>query len=163
MAVTVEVNYETLRQELKKAPERVKLREIRAVLRAAARATVNRAKAIVPVRSYSYTPRGTVKSYEARYPSRRKPGNLRRAINVISGRDKENVTMYAGVKFGPSQKHDGWYAHIVHSGGKKRKIKANPFMELAHQQTGGHNEIMLSKNVAKAIAKSLNRLNATAS
>jgi hypothetical protein len=80
----------------------------------------------------SKIPVGRKWGYSAKYSSRiHPPGNLRDSIGTVVGRSRRTPSVYCGPKsrmaFGRgSTKADGWYAHMIEFGHKKRNGEMQP-------------------------------------
>lgn len=108
------------------------------------------------------------------------PGNLKKSIGTITGRNKENPTVYVG----PRAKNNnlGFYGHFVEYGhniykqGAKRKhsaserarahnnsiaqsrTAANPYMQKTFDETKGQVTAETADKVAKVVQKTIDRL-----
>lgn len=145
-----------------------KKREVIAVLRKVAAATVKVAKQNAPIAQKQHKARGKAIS----------PGNLKKSIGIIVGRkgeSKNNPVIYVGPR--AKGNNDGWYGHFVEYGvnvykkGYKRKrkkganasaaisrTKANPFMQRTYEQTSGRISQEAAQKVAAFIQKRIDKL-----
>jgi HK97 gp10 family phage protein len=150
------------------ATDREKVSETRKVLRKVAQATVKAARSEAPVAKRVHIARKT----------KIEPGTLRKSIGVITGKNKENPTVFVGPRAKGTNK--GWYGHFVHnntnvyrSGFKRKRSaaaksfnaagavavrKGNPFMTRAYNLTKGGVTAGAEKQVAAYIQKRINAL-----
>lgn len=142
--------FEELRQKLLLlANDKDKRRESLVILRQVARPTLAVSKMLVPV------------SQKAHYARRQKinPGNLKESLGLITGKSKDNPTIYVGPR--AKGRFKGWYGHFVHDGHKvynnpgqgrnklkryrqrrrpevvSKQVQGNPFLTRAYEQTRG--------------------------
>ncbi len=154
---------------IKLANPKDKKREVIAILKQVASATVRAAKNNAPVSKKAHTAR----------KKRINPGNLKKSIGVIVGRKgnaKDNPTVYAGPR--AKGNNNGWYGHFVeyghnvykkgfkrsrkkgsnNSGGVTNTTRANRFMQRAYQQTEGKVTQESEQKVAKFIQSRIDKL-----
>lgn len=168
-SIKVEVEgFDELINELKKiADDKNKRREALVILRQIARPTLNVAKQEVPIE----------KNNKAHWARGKKiaPGNLKKSLGLITGRSRENPTIYVGPR--AKRGFDGWYGHFVHDGvnvyrkGFKRKhVKGandkaavtrrpgNPFLTRAYNQTEGKVTADAEAKFVKFVQRRLKKL-----
>lgn len=153
--------------------DKAKKREITAILRKVARATVNAARKFTPVSNKPHRGRSTVIQ----------PGNLKKSIGVIRGKKgsaRTNAVVYVGPR--ARGKYDGYYGAWVHEGkniyrsgfkrnrsgnrkanlkGAKKRTEGQPYMDKAYNATKGQVTQDAEKSVAKYIQKRIDRLSTT--
>lgn len=165
--LSVEVEgFDTLVNRLKQiANDKSKRREVLIILRQVAKPTLEVAKREVPVSKKVHIARN----------ERISPGNLKKSLGTITGKDKENPTILVGPRVKGNNK--GWYGHFVHDGvnvyhkGFKRKhkkgannnsairrTKANPFLTRAYAQTQGKVTADAEAKFVKFVQRRLNKL-----
>src|SRR5690606_17659971 len=158
--------FDALVNEIKKlADDKTKRKESLMILRQIAKPTLEAAKREVPVSKRVHVARG----------ERISPGNLKKSLGTITGKNKENPTNLVGPRVKGSQK--GWYGHMVHDGvnvyrkGFKRKHKkgannnaairrtrANPYLTRAYDQTQGKVTAEAEAKFVKFVQRRLNKL-----
>jgi len=158
--------FDALVNEIKKlADDKTKRKESLMILRQIAKPTLEAAKREVPVSKRVHVARG----------ERISPGNLKKSLGTITGKNKENPTILVGPRVKGSQK--GWYGHMVHDGvnvyrkGFKRKHKkgannnaairrtrANPYLTRAYDQTQGKVTAEAEAKFVKFVQRRLNKL-----
>jgi len=155
----LKLNWTALQNELKKAPEKVKVRELRRVMRAELSVVVQSVRQFVPVRKKTSGIKRTFQKRGAAKSSKilRAPGNLKKSIGIIASR--KTATLFVRPLFGASKKYDGFYGHMVHNGTVNTKTKT-AFMDQAYAATKSIVGANLSAKVTKSIAKSLSNLGA---
>lgn len=164
---SVEVNgFDELVNRLKQvANDKSKRREVLMILRQIAKPTLEVAKREVPVSKKVHIARGQKIS----------PGNLKKSLGTITGKNQENPTILVGPRVKGSNK--GWYGHMVHDGinvyrkGFKRKhkkgannnaavrrTKADPYLTRAYDQTQGKVTAEAEAKFVKFVQRRLNKL-----
>jgi hypothetical protein len=158
--------FDALVNEIKKlADDKTKRKESLMILRQIAKPTLEAAKREVPVSKRVHVARG----------ERISPGNLKKSLGTITGKNKENPTILVGPRVKGSQK--GWYGHMVHDGvnvyrkGFKRKHKkgannnaairrtrSNPYLTRAYDQTQGKVTAEAEAKFVKFVQRRLNKL-----
>lgn len=158
--------FDALVNEIKKlADDKTKRKESLMILRQIAKPTLEAAKREVPVSKRVHVARG----------ERISPGNLKKSLGAITGKNKENPTILVGPRVKGSQK--GWYGHMVHDGvnvyrrGFKRKhkkgannnaairrTKADPYLTRAYDQTQGKVTAEAEAKFVKFVQRRLNKL-----
>lgn len=142
-----------------------KRRELLTILRSVAKPTLTAARNYAPVSKKSHVARGKVIQ----------SGTLKRSLGNITGKNKENPTIYVGPR--AKGKFDGWYGHFVEKGvnvyrtgfKRKRKRGANDkaavrrtegqfFMKRAYDLTKGRVTSDAEKKTAKFIQRRINKL-----
>lgn len=160
--------FDTLREKIKRLPDKVKRREVLKILRRSARSTVKVARMEAPKSDKPHNSRG----------KKIQPGNLRKSIRAASMR-RSRVPM---VVVGPrsSGKYDGWYGrqfvipgHNIYRAGFKRnrkgnqaanaagavsRVPANPFMDRAQAITKGKVTADAVAGTEKYIQRQIDRL-----
>lgn len=155
----VKLKWDLLKNELKKAPDKVKVRELRRVMRAELDIVVKTARQHTPVRDNKKAiSRGSRIKKGISQERFREPGNLQKSIGIIASRKR--AALYVRPRFGNKQKYDGFYGHMVHNG-TRFTTKKTPFMSRAYEATKNVVGTQLDKKVARAIAKSLTNLGVT--
>lgn len=148
-----------------------KRREVLALLRKGAASTVRAARANAPVSKKPHVIGGS------RTKKTVTPGSLKKSIGTITGKNKEQPTIYVGPR--AKGNHLGFYGAWVEKGhniyrsgfkrnrkgkrdynakGAKGTSKATPFMQKAATQTQGKVAQELEKNTAKFIQKKIDKL-----
>lgn len=88
------------------------------------------------------------------------PGNLKRSLGIIRGKNKKYPTVFAGVRskniFGRGGRYDGWYAHMIEYGTVKQPPQ--PFMRPAWAMWKGKTESMIGKAFGKQITRYAKRM-----
>ncbi|WKW47263.1 hypothetical protein P3875_04145 [Myroides sp. JBRI-B21084] len=169
MSSALQVNvqgYEQLKNKLRLiANDKSKRREVLLILRQIAKPTLETAKRMAPVS----------KKTHLAHNQKITPGNLKKSLGTITGKNKENPTILVGPRVKGSFK--GWYGHFVHEGvnvynkGFKRKhkkgvnnssavrrTKSNPFLTRAYQQTEGKVTADAEAKFVKFVQRRLNKL-----
>lgn len=145
--------------------DKTKRREALIILRQIAKPTLAAAKREVPVSKKAHWARN----------EKIAPGNLKKSLGNITGKSKENPTIYVGPR--AKGKNKGWYGHFVHDGvnsyrkGFKRKhkkgannsaavgrTKGNPFLTRAYEQTEGKVTKEAEAKFGKFVQRRLNKL-----
>lgn len=145
--------------------DKSKRRETLIILRQIAKPTLQAAKKEVPVAKKAHRMRGLVIQ----------PGNLKKSLGTITGKNKEVPTILVGPRVKGNNK--GWYGHFVHDGinvyrkGFKRKrvrgandnmairrTKANPFLRRAYERTNGQVTTDAEKRFSKFIQRRIKKL-----
>lgn len=166
-SLNVEVSgFSELANEIKKiANDKTKRKETLIILRQIAKPTLEVAKREVPVSKKVHIARG----------QKIAPGNLKKSLGTITGKNQENPTILVGPRVKGSNK--GWYGHMVHDGvnvyrkGFKRKhkkgannhaavsrTKANPYLTRAYDQTQGKVTADAEAKFVKFVQRRLNKL-----
>jgi len=166
-SLNVEVTgFNELVNELKTiANDKGKRKEALIILRQIAKPTLQVAKREVPISKKVHVARGVKIT----------PGNLKKSLGTITGKNKENPTILVGPRVKGNNK--GWYGHFVHDGvnvyrkGFKRKhkkgannsaavrrTKANPYLTRAYNQTQGKVTAEAEANFVKFVQRRLNKL-----
>lgn len=153
--------------------DKSKRRETLIILRQIAKPTIQAAKNEVPVSKKPHRMRGEIIQ----------PGNLKKSIGTITGKNREVPTILVGPRVKGNNK--GWYGHFVHDGvniyrkGFKRKraggvylersrrinsanalrrTKANPFLRRAIERTNGQVTADAEKRFSKFIQRRIKKL-----
>jgi len=125
--------FDELVSKIKKISSDVdKKREIRKILRAALKPTVQAAQAAAPEADRVIIRRVKGGNKEYRY----EPGNLKKSIGYITVRSMRYATVEVGARAGSRKKYDGYYGGFVHEG-TKYISKAVPYLDIAMKKTGG--------------------------
>ncbi|MFD1292635.1 HK97-gp10 family putative phage morphogenesis protein [Lutibacter holmesii] len=144
-----------LQQKIKQLPDKVTKREMLKILGQVATPTVNAAKASVKDSKRPHIQKRKGQAFGTYIT----PGNLKKSIGKIRGKrglGKQNAVIYVGARAGKRQKNDGWYGKFVGSGTIKQT--ANPFTEIAYNQTKGMVTADAETKVEKYIQKQINKL-----
>lgn len=147
------------------ANDKDKRRETLIILRQVAKPTLNAARKEAPIAKRNHVARKQTIA----------PGNLKKSLGTITGKNKENPTVLVGPRVKGTNK--GWYGHFVHDGvniyrkGFKRKhkkgannhaavrrTKANPYLTRAYEQTKGQVTAEAEKQFVKFIQRRVNKL-----
>jgi|SRR5690554_3279770 len=158
--------FEELIAELKKiSNDKSKRSEALIILRQIAKPTLEAARREVPV------------SKKAHYARSEKiaPGNLKKSLGNITGKNKENPTIYVGPR--AKRGHKGWYGHFVHDGAnvyrkgfKRKRVKGansgaaisrrpgNPYLTRAYSQTQGKVTADAEAKFVKFVQRRLKKL-----
>ena len=165
IAVDVEGFPELVQKIRELANDKDKRREVLMLLRQIARPTLAAAKLLAPVSSRPHKARGRLIQ----------PGNLKKSLGLITGKNKENPTILVGAR--AKGQFLGYYAHFVHEGvnsyqtGFKRKrtkganMKAAvsrsqgyPFLRKAYEQTQAAATADSEKKMSAFIQRRINKL-----
>lgn len=137
-------------QLLKKMPDKMKKAELKKLLRASTADTIDAARSHVPQSSrphHRYSGGKKVATYT--------PGNLRKSIGNITGRNRTNPTIYVGPRAGKNRKYDGYYGNFVEYG--TVNAPAQPFMRPAYEQTKGQAGPAAAKKIARYVQKVIDK------
>jgi len=137
--------------------QKVGRRRVMKALRRGAKPLVLSAKRNAPVsgkKSYFTAHSHVSKGAQSTRLVLHKPGELKRSIGVIAGKDR--WSLYVGPRFGDAMKaNDAWYAHFVEFGtsstGWGKGIPESPYMRPAWDET--YNEVVkeISNELSKAV------------
>ncbi|RKD96782.1 HK97-gp10 family putative phage morphogenesis protein [Marinifilum flexuosum] len=122
MSAEIEIDgLDELMDSLKKLPHKMSSKMILKAQRKAAKPLVKSAQSKAPVSNITrvdwYGKRRTIH-----------PGDLKKSIGTIKGRNKTNPTTFVGPKVsrGRKRKHDAWYAHFPEFGTDGYTVKKGP-------------------------------------
>lgn len=131
--------------------DKVKRREVIKLLGQVANPTVKVVKRLTPISSKSHIQ----KRKGQRYGTIISPGTGKRSIGKKVMRRAKNPTVYVSPK--STRRADGFYLRQFVIPGTK-KIKSNPFVDKAYQQTRGRVTKDAEVKMARYIQKQINRL-----
>lgn len=143
--------FDELQRRLKRAPDKVKRRELLKIIRVQTRPTIQAARQRAPISSEPhsrYSGGVEVRTYD--------PGNLRRSIGNITSKNRKYPNILVGPKAGAKKKYDGFYGHFVEFG--TVNMPAQPFMRPAYESTGQGVGDGTADKVARKIEKILQKL-----
>lgn len=144
--------FDVLERKLKSLTnDKVKRREVIKLLGQVANPTVKVVKRLTPVSSKPHIQKRKGQRYETIIS----PGTGKRSIGKKVMRRAKNPTVYVSPK--STRRADGWYLRQFVIPGTK-KIKSNPFVDKAYQQTKGRVTKDAELKMARYIQKQINRL-----